>query len=139
MDLDKLRSTTLQADKGISNRILKKCDPKSYAKLITYELEKEATEAAKKGQRKAQYVFTVWSKESFRDYELGVYDDKIEGLFAYLCDSDERNKVAEVFFGMVKEHITDENIKLELNYRDDIIKHGKHFLAGHFILATVEW
>ena len=142
MDLNKLRNTTLQADKGISSQILKKCDPKSYAQLITHELEKEATNAAKKGQSKARYVFTVWSVETrFRDRESIKKDVKTEGLLAYLGDSasDERNKVSEVFFGMVKEHITDENIKLELNYRDDVIEHNMHFLMGHFIIASVEW
>ena len=142
MDLDKLRNTTMQADKDISNEILRTCDPKSYAQLITHELEKEATMAAKNGQRKAEFVFTVWSKETrFRDRESIVTDTKREGLLAYLCDStaDEQVKVVEVFFGMVKEHITDENIKLELKFRNDTLQRDMHFLVGHFIVASVEW
>jgi len=139
MDLNKLREMSQEGQDGIAKQILEKCDPKKIAQELMSKLEKNATEAAKKGECKAYSHFNIWQKTGRGETNLWISRDKI---WKYenngpLVDFPDREKASKILLTMVQEHVKDKNIQLELrkyDYKDD-----NNFEYVQYISASMEW
>ena len=102
----------------ITNQVLK-CNPKRIAQELMSKLEENATAAVKRGERKSEASLIFWQTEYYIYMGIRSWDSnplletiKAEGPIIS-CKYDYR-KASEILFSMVKEHITDTNIKLNL-------------------------
>ena len=132
MDLNNLRKLSDDAHGAVEKQILQKCNPQSIAQELIRDLEKSASEAAKKGERRAVAAFDVFCDETVSNFKGTERKEK-----GPLVDFSDREKMSETLFRMVQKYVTDKNIKLELaidKYNDSTYK-----INRKFIRASVEW
>ena len=140
MDLNNLRNLSQKGQDDIAKQILQKCNPQSIARELISNLEKNATEAAQRGERKAFKSFTIWSETKYGNYR------RADGSIKYgeiekkgpLVDFPDREKASEILFEMVQECVAYENIQLTLD-KNDTDYNNSGYRRACYISASVEW
>ena len=116
MDLEKLRTLTQEGQNDLEKEVLQLCNPQQIAQKIMNDLETEASKTAKEGGRRAMASFEIWS-EPFTRHDGSVdYSEYFCGPLLGVQPNSKRKTLSEVLFGMVKRHISDNNIQLRLEF-----------------------
>ena len=96
------------------------CNPQKIAQELMNKLEENATAAVKRGECKSGASLIFWQTEHciyestrFRHREKRLEEIKAKGPIIGFYNH-ERREASEILFRMVKEHVTDKNIKLTL-------------------------
>ena len=147
MDLNNLRKLSQDGQDGIGNQILQKCAPGKIAQELLNKLNDAAKSAAKRGERTASVGLRIWDEEQNNIETVTVDGFNVRTVIAYgevkksgpIVDVSEREKASEILLQMVREHISDENIKLALDA--PFYYSGSHYSYQKYqvMRASVEW